>query len=184
MTDTTQHAADPAAIDLEAIKNRPAFAYQAAGLIAAVEALRKRVAETNSTAADHFNQWVASQERYEAAEAREIELAEAVDAGKKLSNWIAEAISKATYEAEERKNPDAWEPLSEAMHNGWMASFQNQFDTALAATPVEALGRAKAKDEVVKAARSYSDEYLMSTGGIREAIYNLDALTPAKESQS
>ncbi len=142
---------DPAAIDLEPFHAQEVhgglpLSADVTALVVAVEALRERVAELEGNWKQSFQQNVTFETRAEASEAQVVELQEAVVAGKKLSDWIAEAISKAEYEAEERKNPDAWNPLRDAMVDGWMASFRDQFDAALSALPAKALERAKARE--------------------------------------
>lgn len=67
---------------------------------------------------------------YEAEKAR---ADEAVKVAKELSEWIGKTISRAAYEQEELGNEKAWEPLADAMFNGFLASYRDEID-ALSAT--------------------------------------------------
>lgn len=63
------------------------------------------------------------------------ELLEAVKAAEKLNDWIADHITTTIYEAEELKKPlmeiKAFQEMDEAMHNGLLASYRDQFAEAI-----------------------------------------------------
>ncbi len=90
--------ADPGAIDLDEIKARPAFAYQAADLIAAVEALRVRVGELN--------------DRAEAAETSE----------RAIYEWIARVVFRPPF----RRGPNS--TSCNARESSEMTALRNETD--------------------------------------------------------
>jgi hypothetical protein len=59
------------------------------------------------------------------------ELLVAAEQGEELRRWICEQISKAIYESEELKNPDAFDALKGAMYDGTLASYADAFMPAI-----------------------------------------------------
>ena len=144
---------EPGAFDLESYRikydDHTVKYKDVKALIAAVEALRERVAATNNTAADHFNQWVALQERFAALEERAAELD-----GARIVNENAMNIQRERAEATEAREVelagvlDTVRPFFEGEH-AYDHPDCRQIRTVLAATPAKALERARAKDAFI-----------------------------------
>lgn len=182
--------ADPGAINLKVLKNRyetvpeiwmsrPHNFADICKLIAAIEALRERVAELEpyEKSCLKVTDWCTKHDRsditsstelieaIEAAEARGVELAGAL-------NDIARGMC-----GNEVSLDQAPDKFGSAM---WEWS-QKKARTTLAATPAQAMERARAVETVAKEAKRYRDDRSYGNGVLNIALDKLDALGKEEE---
>ena len=188
----TTTPADPAAIDLEELQaRRKPFDGQLSvadtdRLIAAVEALRARIKIIKGNLESEAFFW---KEQAEAAEARVAEL-EVFTGHLRASRDHAVQANEAA-EARVAELAGALEPLIDddecrLDHSGFCQTHTNELDdgrcamavanTVLAATPAEALERARAKDAVITEYRKYVDGGYYGSAALDAALMALDAL--------
>ena len=169
--------ADPAAIDLEVLEDRAHYgthqhAQDIHRLIAAVEALRERVAGLESTTNDWIEAGILRGHRADQAEAK-TEAAEARVAA------LARALERAARALQETADWLADEPEP---HMGTVHGIRNDASaarTVLADTPTEALERARAVENCISALRYYARNEVGQV--VKDALIKLDALDKEKK---
>ena len=183
---TEENAVSAAEIDLEALRSKRAWQAVKISdiwpLITAVEALRDRETHLLSNA-------VEAELKLEAIKCLAIENAADAKDWKRMTEAaegrvieLAGALERATRALQETADwlADEPEPRMGTVHGIWNDASAAR--TSLAATPAEALERARARDEVARVAKHYLNHGgFIGTKQLSNALAKLDALAEPKE---